>query len=155
MYAKRNCKYFTMQFCHFPICFLLQICIDILYNHFLHVIISFCSGKPRTAHGIQEKGGGMWMWLTITCKWYGWVIALLCMALLYLPSHFNKLHRPFSADNSRRLKTVGQCLTYCSVNSSWTADLCYFMLFVQDVCVQGWREVVAICISTPHFLSLS
>ena len=40
MYAKRNGKYFTMQFGHFPIFFLLQICIDIVYNHFLHVIIS-------------------------------------------------------------------------------------------------------------------
>ena len=29
------------------------------YNHFLHIIVSFCADKPRTAHGIQEKGGGM------------------------------------------------------------------------------------------------
>ena len=55
---RENANTLLCNFATFP-CFLLQICIDILYNHFLHVIISFCSGKPRTAHGIQEKGGGM------------------------------------------------------------------------------------------------
>ena len=62
---------------------LLILCVIIFYTSSSH----FCSGKPRTANGIQEKDGGMWMWLTISCEWYGWVIALHRMALLYLPSH--------------------------------------------------------------------
>ena len=90
MYAKRNFQYFTIQFCHFPTYYPSQICIDIVEIHSYHFASPhFCSDKPRTAHGIREKGGEMWMWLTISCKWYGWVIALRCMALIYLPSHFN------------------------------------------------------------------
>ena len=34
-------KYFTMQFCHSPICFQLQIRVDIVWNHFQHRAISF------------------------------------------------------------------------------------------------------------------
>ena len=58
--------------------FALILCIIIFYTSSSH----FCADKPRTAHGIQEKGGGMWMWLTISCKWYGWVIALQYTALV-------------------------------------------------------------------------
>ena len=35
--------------------FALILCVIIFYTSSSH----FCSGKPRTAHGIQEKGGGM------------------------------------------------------------------------------------------------
>ena len=47
----------------------------------------FFFDKQRNAHNIKENGGKIWMWPTISCKWRGCVIALRCMALLYLTSH--------------------------------------------------------------------
>ena len=80
MYAKRNCTYFTTQFCRFPVCFPPQICIDIIENLFY----------TSPSHFVLKnacKGGRN---VNVTCnqlQWYGWMIALHCMALLYLPSH--------------------------------------------------------------------
>ena len=76
------------NFATFAVCFLPQICIDVIENHILHVTISLFIRINRELLMVCKKKECECDW-PISCKTYGLVIALHCMTLLYIPSNIN------------------------------------------------------------------
>ena len=56
------------NFVSFPHVFLYKIVLILYMIVFYTSSSHFSSDKPRTAHSFWQKGGGMWIWLTIICK---------------------------------------------------------------------------------------